>query len=455
MNKGKVLISFFLIVIITITTAFSAYSVTDNYIGIVNSTIKDAIKYKQNLIGADDSNFLDMLSESIGDFSTDWYYILLSRYGVNCNNEKSVNTLKDRVNSFYNNGLENTKVTDLHRTALALISCGTDITSINGRNFLADCTYNYNTYSSLGKQGVNGLAFALIVLDSKNFSIPKNAKLTRTDIINQILEKELENGGFAIKGSVMDVDTTAIVLQSLAPYYDNKNVKEVVDRCVNNLSKLQQNSGAFRSLGKENAESTAQVIIALTSLNINPIIDKRFIKNGNNPVDALMSFKLNNGGFCHIQGYMADNIATYQSLCGLISCYRYLKGESRFFSYTAVKNTAIPSEPITEISTVKPTKKPAEPIETQSKKKQTVTKNNSKLEFKSPSPTEKTEEQTTVKQTTVSVPSSDNSYYKINHSNYTQTAKTETARVYDFTTGFLLLLGYIVLFIIKSKGKKV
>ena len=62
MKTGKALISFFLIVIITITTVFSAYSVTDNYIGIVNSTINDAIRYKENSLGADDSNFLDMLS---------------------------------------------------------------------------------------------------------------------------------------------------------------------------------------------------------------------------------------------------------------------------------------------------------------------------------------------------------------------------------------------------------
>ncbi|MGN1130979.1 MAG: prenyltransferase/squalene oxidase repeat-containing protein [Ruminococcus sp.] len=454
MKRIKVITSLLLIVVVAIATCFSAFAVSDNYANTINSAIKIALQYKQGLMGADDSNFLDKLSEKADDFSVDWYYILLSRYGVNCNNTKSINTLKERVDSFYDKGLENTKVTDMHRTALALISCGADITSLNGNSFLADCTYNYNAYSSLDKQGVNGLAFALIVLDSKNFTVPKNAKLSRLDIVNQILDKELENGGFAITGSVMDADVTAIVLQALAPYYDNKNVKVTVDRCIENLSKLQQDNGAYRSLGKENAESTAQVIIALTSLNINPLTDKRFIKNGNSTVDALLSFQQSNGGFCHIKGYMSDNIATYQSLCGLISCYRYLKGESRFFSYSAVNNTVTTATQNTVSVTEKATKKPTEPTETKAKKKYKTVKYNTILKFNKPQATEKTE-QTTIQETTVAVTNQTDGYYKINHSNYTQTETLQRTRAYDFATGFLLLLGYIILFIVKTKGRKV
>ncbi len=453
MKRIKVITSLLLIFVVAIATCFSAFGVSDNYANTINSSIKDALQYKQGLMGADDSNFLDKLSEKSDDFSVDWYYILLSRYGVNCNNTKSINTLKERVNSFYDKGLENAKVTDLHRTALALISCGADITSVNGNSFLADCTYNYDAYSALDKQGVNGLAFALIVLDSKNYTVPKNAKLSRMDIVNQILDKELENGGFAITGSVMDVDVTAIVLQALAPYYDNNNVKLTVNRCIEKLSQLQQNSGAYRSLGKENAESTAQVIIALTSLNINPLTDNRFIKNGNRTVDALLSFKQSNGGFCHIKGYMSDNIATYQSLCGLISCYRYLKGESRFFSYSAVENTVTTTPQNTVSVTEKATKKPTEPSETKAKKKDKTVKNNSKLEFKIQQSTEKTE-QTTIQETTVAVTNQTDGYYKINHSNYTQTETSQRTRTYDFSTGLLLFCGYVILFIVKSKGRK-
>lgn len=454
MKRIKVISSLLLIFVVAIAACFSSFAVSDNYTDTINSSIKEALQYKQSLIGADDSDFIDKLSEKTDDFSVDWYYILLSRHSVDCSNIKSINMIKERVSSFYDNGLENAKATDMHRTALALISCGADIESVNGKSFLADCTYNYNVYSALDKQGVNGLAFALIVLDSKNYTVPNNAKLSRMDIVNQILDKELENGGFAITGSVMDVDVTAIVLQALAPYYDYKNVKTTVNRCLEKLSELQQNSGAYRTLGKENAESTAQVIIALTSLNINPFTDKRFIKNGNSTVDALLSFQQSNGGFCHIKGYMSDNIATYQSLCGLISCSRYLKGESRFFSYSAVDNTVATAPQNTVSVTEKATKKPIEPTETEVKKKDIKVKDNTKIEFKKPRATEKTE-QTTIQETTVAVTNQTDGYHKINHSNYTQTETSQRTRTYDFTTGFLLLMGYVILFIVKTKGRKV
>ena len=81
-----------------------------------------------------------------------------------------------------------------------------------------------------------------------------------------------------------------MAIQSLAPYYDkDEKVKASVDRGLNWLSKP-KSDGGYSSWGSINSESIAQVIVALTSLGIDPHNDPRFVKNGNSVVDALLSF---------------------------------------------------------------------------------------------------------------------------------------------------------------------
>lgn len=65
------------------------------------------------------------------------------------------------------------------------------------------------------------------------------------------------------------------------------------------LSRVQQDNGGFMSWGTVNSESCAQVIVALTSLGIDPAADSRFIKNGASPLDGLCAFACAGGGFRH------------------------------------------------------------------------------------------------------------------------------------------------------------
>ena len=60
---------------------------------------------------------------------------------------------------------------------------------------------------------------------------------------------------------------------------------QAVDRALHWLSGQQTENGDFSNWGETNAESTAQVIIALCSLGIVPGDDARFCKNGISPVD--------------------------------------------------------------------------------------------------------------------------------------------------------------------------
>lgn len=92
---------------------------------------------------------------------------------------------------------------------------------------------------------------------------------------------------------------TAMALTSLSPYLENRDVQAAVERALTCLSRVQQDNGGFMSWGTVNSESCAQVIVALTSLGIDPAADSRFIKNGASPLDGLCAFACAGGGFRH------------------------------------------------------------------------------------------------------------------------------------------------------------
>lgn len=460
---GKRIISVIASLILVIAVPFTSFGLENDTLDGVKASVEGVISYKCADLNAENiSEMLGKLSENAGDFSADWYYIALSRFGVELESEKSVTALKKAVDTFYSEGPAKVKVTDMQRVALALLSFKKDITDINGHNLLADATYNRPKYRALDAQGVNSLSYALLLLDSKDYSVPKNAEITREKIISEILNKELENGGYALFGNGADIDITSIVMGALAPYKNKAEVKASIDRCINILSKRQDESGAYKSFSNTiTAETTAQVIMALTALGINPITDSRFIKNGNNLLDGLYTFKLENGGYCHMLGYGANNIATYQSFCALVSTYRFLKGDKAFFDFTdklktsqASVNKAIKAEKRKKSSPKKKSVKgkaksysPAETADNNSniENKETETKihNSKKEKIKQTAPSESTalpEENT--RETVFKKP--------IKKSGNASESKSYPM----YINSILLLSGYAALFALKSGGKK-
>src|SRR5699024_10074836 len=98
-----------------------------------------------------------------------------------------------------------------------------------------------------------------------------------------------------------DPDITGMAVQALVAYYNDEHpeVKAAVDKALACLSEIQRDDGGFASWGTVNAESCAQVIVALTALGINPDSDPRFIKNDCSVLDALLAFAVDGGGFKH------------------------------------------------------------------------------------------------------------------------------------------------------------
>lgn len=240
--------------------------------------------------------------------------------------------------------LHRSKSTENSRVALALTSLGYDASNIAGYNLLAPLA----DFDYVKKQGLNGTIWALIAFDSAEYAVPKAdggaRQTTREALLEEILSRQLPSGGWSMDGETVDVDITAMALQALAPYYGKQEaVTAAADKALKLLSLLQNGDGSYSDNGEPCAESSAQVVVALTSLGIDPDGDARFIKNGHSVLDGLTAF-WNGGGFCHTARGAADAMATEQGYYALVSYLRYLDGKTALYDMTDLEMKAGPDD---------------------------------------------------------------------------------------------------------------
>ena len=279
---------------------------------------------------------------NVGSVGGEWMVIGLARSGRTVPDgyyENVVKYVQENCNA--DERLDENRATDNARVILALTAIGKDVTNVGGHNLLAGLDeMSYVTY-----QGINGPIWTLIALDSHDYA--PQGDVTREKLIDAILDAQLPDGGWDMMGKAADTDITAMAIQALAPYYDtNDAVKAAVDKALDALSAMQNDDGTFSTaFSGKTSESTAQVIVALTALGINPATDSRFIKNGLNAVDGLCSFYVDGGGFRHIASGDLDGMATEQSYYALAAYYRLLAGQTSLYDMSDVTITPAPVTP--------------------------------------------------------------------------------------------------------------
>lgn len=279
---------------------------------------------------------------NVGSVGGEWMVIGLARSGRTVPDGYYENVVKYvQENCDADERLDENRATDNARVILALTAIGKDVTNVGGHNLLAGLDeMSYVTY-----QGINGPIWTLIALDSHDYA--PQGDVTREKLIDAILDAQLPDGGWDMMGKAADTDITAMAIQALAPYYDtNDAVKAAVDKALDALSAMQNDDGTFSTaFSGKTSESTAQVIVALTALGINPATDSRFIKNGLNAVDGLCSFYVDGGGFRHIASGDLDGMATEQSYYALAAYYRLLAGQTSLYDMSDVTITPAPVTP--------------------------------------------------------------------------------------------------------------
>ena len=223
--------------------------------------------------------------------------------------------------------LHERKYTEYSRTVLALTAIGADPGNVGGYNLLAPLA----DYDKTVWQGPNGAIWALIALNSGDYALPQGTA-TEARYVDKVLADQLADGGWAMTGRTpSDPDLTAMALQALADYRGDRAVEEAVEKALAFLSQAQTAEGAFIANKVANAESCAQVLIALNRLDI-PVTDARFVKNGKTVLDALLTFRNGDGSFRHVQDGKTDEMATEQGMLALASAWRWEHGKLDLYS---------------------------------------------------------------------------------------------------------------------------
>lgn len=274
-----------------------------------------------------------VLAEARGNVSASvWYDKYLS------NIAKSVASMNGKLDPTSTQ----TKHTEYSRVILALTSIGEDATKFKGSNGtvynLVEPLFEKNgsTYR-VSEQGNNGTAFALIALDSGNYYDNATGTTARNAWINSLLDAQISDGSWGIDADFpgSNVDMTAMVVQALAPYCStNANVKDAVDKAVKWLSAEYQKTGDYGS-----SESAAQVIVALSALNIDAKIDSRFQHNGISVLSNFLSYAdPNSKGFLHDKqpNSTVNQMASEQAAYTLVAYDRHVNGSKRLYDMSDV-----------------------------------------------------------------------------------------------------------------------
>ncbi len=238
---------------------------------------------------------------------------------------------KTAANVNLNGALHKKKSTDNSRLILALSSIGKDATAVGEWNLITP----YDDFNWIKNQGINGVIFSLIALDTNNYQTTDTS--IRQQCVDYLLEKQLNDGGWALSGTVADPDITGMTLQSLYNYRNQSEVLAAAEEGFMCLSEIQNANGTYSSGGDETSESCAQVIVACTTWGINPDTDSRFIKNGNSVIDALLAHYVSDrAAFKHVAGGDVNGMATDQACYALVAYDRFMHGKTALYDMSDV-----------------------------------------------------------------------------------------------------------------------
>lgn len=229
----------------------------------------------------------------------------------------------------------NPTVTDNERIILALTAIGKDPANVGDKNLLTALQdKDIMQVTDTSNTDINGLVMGLLALNSRNYTSDTSW------LVQAMLGQQNADGSWsasADRKSVGDVDMTAMALQALAPYYKDGG-NEIVNTAVNKA--LQWLSDKYKGTGYTSAESCAQVVIALSALNLDANTDARFTKTVEGKTLSVLGNLLQyrvaeNGGFKHQFADKAVNeMATEQALCAMAAYARFTEKANALYDMT-------------------------------------------------------------------------------------------------------------------------
>lgn len=229
----------------------------------------------------------------------------------------------------------NPTVTDNERIILALTAIGKDPTNVGDKNLLTALqNKDIMQVTNTSDTDINGLVFGLLALNSGNYTQDSYW------LVQAILTQQNADGSWSASADTKpdgDVDMTAMALQALAPYC-NEGGDTTVNAAVDKA--LQWLSAKYKGTGYTSAESCAQVVVALSALQLNANSDSSFVKTVDGAPTSvlgdLLRYYLGEGqGFKHAaSGKTADQKATEQALYAMAAYERYCRRTNALYDMT-------------------------------------------------------------------------------------------------------------------------
>ena len=258
----------------------------------VQAVMDGIVSYNMQVSCTDSmAEWIDSALSAEAGVGAEWYVMAISQsgeYDLGAYEQGLIDYLGS--NSIYS-------ATTRQKYALALCSVGSTDSYIS--RVLGD---------SVGQQGIMSWVYGLHLLNNGY-----TAEYGSEYVLEKLLSLQCEDGGWSLTGQKGDVDVSAMTIQALAVHCgDSDTVASAVDRGLDFLSCSQQEDGGYISYGVSNPESASQVMVALCALGIDACEDQRFIKNGNDLMDVMLTFRLEDGSFSHTHGGRSDTRATEQ-----------------------------------------------------------------------------------------------------------------------------------------------
>ena len=351
----------------------------------VQTAIQQSAAYMLNPVGS----YYPENGLSFGTLQGDWAAFALGRSGLAIPydiwekyTENSSSAMAEAIEKVMSEHSDITSLPLLHyrkrtenmRAIIGYTSLGLDVHNVSGY----DITRALGNYTDIIWQGINATIFALISLDTLDYDMPQltseelsqgvhgtAVQATREMLVKRIMSQELSDGGWVLDTGFeveddstsatftpskdkADPDITAMAIQALAPYKDTtvtvggteKKVGDAIERALDVLGQMQKSTGDYDSWGTTNVESTAQVLMAVLAMGIDPLEDERFItSSGNTLINGILRYHVAGSGFRHVMDGSVNAMATDQATYALVAYDRFLKGKNYIYDMSDNKET--------------------------------------------------------------------------------------------------------------------
>lgn len=249
---------------------------------------------------------------------------------------ESVKEEVKQVNGEFKNAI------DLERIIIAISLLGEDATHIEDYN-LIDLLINH---PQLEKPMINTAIYALLAIDSQVYEAEESIK---ENLIQLILDQELDTGGWSFTDNEASADITGMALAALAPYHEDENVQEAINRGIDYLSINQTENGGYHDErnGGYTSESVSQVIIGLSAVGIDPT-SEAFTKEGINLLHHLLLYKHDDLGYRHtLEDNNSSEVASSQALLAFAAYDHFVNERGSVYHYSSENQQPV-KEPTTD-----------------------------------------------------------------------------------------------------------